>query len=244
MIPTQLTIDGRYNGPPYSGNGGYSCGIIGQYIDGPAEVMLRIPPPLDKLMAVTEDGENLQLLADDTLVAIARPHAFHLDLPEPISIDAASSASKQYIGFDQHHFGTCFVCGPERVAGDGLRIFAGDTNVPNVVAAPWIPSDDLFNDNDQLKPEFFWSAMDCPSYFALLEDKMIPMVLGKMACHIENDIHKGESIVVMAWKIKVDGRKYSSATVLYGADGTLKSYSQNLWIALTEEQIQKISSAD
>jgi len=242
MIPSQLIIDERFNGPPHSGNGGYSCGIIGQYIDGPAEVMLRVPPPLNTVLTVKEE-EDLRLFDEETLVAIARPHVFTLDLPKPISLNAAAGASEHYIGFNQHHFGTCFVCGPKREPADGLRIFAGDTGSPNIVAAPWTPSDDLFDDNDKLRPEYFWSAMDCPSYFALLDGNMIPMVLGKMACHIENDIKKGESVVVMAWKIKIEGRKHYSATVVYGEDGTVKSYSENLWIALTEEQIKKISQA-
>ena len=50
MKPTQFTIDATYNGPPKSGNGGYSCGVLGQFFDGPAEVMLRVPPPLDTEM--------------------------------------------------------------------------------------------------------------------------------------------------------------------------------------------------
>ena len=66
---------------------------------------------------------------------------------------------------------------------------------------------------------------------------MSVLLLGKMACHIVNPIIRHEKIVVMAWKERVEGRKYYAGTVLYGADGTLKSYSQNLWIALKKEQM-------
>ena len=41
-----LVIDDRYNGPPASANGGYACGRIAAFVDGPARVTLRKPPPL------------------------------------------------------------------------------------------------------------------------------------------------------------------------------------------------------
>ena len=136
-----------------------------------------------------------------------------------------------------HHFGTCFVCGPDRNRGDGLRIFTGATQREGVVAGPWLPFDDLFDEQDRLKKIYYWAAMDCPSYFAIVGQKMKVLLLGKMACQILNPIHKGEKIIVMAWKEKEEGRKFYSGTVLYGEDGTVKSYSKNLWIALKEEQI-------
>lgn len=242
MLPSHITISSRFNGPPYSGNGGYSCGILGKYIDGPAEVMLRVPPPLDKSMTLHKEGDQVMMKDGDQVVGIATPKAFDADLPAPISLDEAKTSASRYIAYDHHHFTTCFVCGPGRDQGDGLRIFAGATGAPDVVAAPWTPSDDLFDEEGRLKEEFYWAAMDCPSYFAIVGDTMKVLLLGKMSCHIENEILKGEEIVVMAWKEQSDGRKHHSGTVLYGTDGTLKSYSKNLWIALSEEQMQKIGA--
>ena len=43
-----VIIPSRFNGPPDSGNGGYSCGVLAAFIDGPARVRLHVPPPLDK----------------------------------------------------------------------------------------------------------------------------------------------------------------------------------------------------
>ena len=42
-MSTQVTIPARYNGPPDSGNGGYSCGVLAAFIDGPARVRLHSP---------------------------------------------------------------------------------------------------------------------------------------------------------------------------------------------------------
>ena len=39
-----LTIPSRFNGPAGVGNGGYVCGRIAAYVDGPATVTLRRPP--------------------------------------------------------------------------------------------------------------------------------------------------------------------------------------------------------
>ena len=237
MIPNKLTIDSTYNGPPKSGNGGYSCGILGQFIDGPAEVMLRVPPPLDKEMQVEVRDDKLYLVDGTTTVAEGKALDFEVNFPTPVSYDEAVGCSTKYIGFNDHHFNSCFVCGPNRKVEDGLRIFAGATHQSNVVAAPWQPFDNLFDEQGQLKKVFYWAAMDCPSYFAIVGQKMTVLLLGKMACKIVNPIQMGEKIIVMAWKEKEEGRKFYSGTVLYGEDGTVKSYSKNLWIALKKEQV-------
>ena len=57
---TTLTIARRFNGPPDSGNGGYSCGAFAVATRQDLRVRLRAPPPLDVPMAV-ERGT-----ADDT----------------------------------------------------------------------------------------------------------------------------------------------------------------------------------
>ena len=53
-----LVIASRFCGPPGSGNGGYVCGRIAAYIDGPVIVTLRRPPPLATPMAVDRDSEG------------------------------------------------------------------------------------------------------------------------------------------------------------------------------------------
>ena len=147
MLPTHLTINANYNGPPQSGNGGYSCGVLGQYIDGPAEVMLRVPPPLNKPLQINkQEAGKLLLLDGETIVAEGKPKSFEMALPAPIAYEAAVASSSNYIGYSGHHFDTCFVCGPNRQEGDGLRIFAGTTGQADVVAAPWKPFDALFDE--------------------------------------------------------------------------------------------------
>ncbi|MDX6601905.1 MAG: hypothetical protein QOF13_1107 [Solirubrobacterales bacterium] len=53
-----LSIPQRFNGPLESGNGGYSSGILARRIDGPAEVSLRSPVPLDTRLEIAEDEDG------------------------------------------------------------------------------------------------------------------------------------------------------------------------------------------
>ena len=41
-----LIVERRFCGPLDSGNGGYVCGPIAGFVEGPAEVALRLPQPL------------------------------------------------------------------------------------------------------------------------------------------------------------------------------------------------------
>ena len=70
-----ITIDRRYRGPLHSGNGGYTAGRLAAFVDGPAEVTLRLPPPLDRPLAVAEEDGRVLLLDGEALVAEARPGA-------------------------------------------------------------------------------------------------------------------------------------------------------------------------
>lgn len=45
---TTITISARFDGPPTTGNGGYVCGLVARHVDGPAEVTLWAPPPLER----------------------------------------------------------------------------------------------------------------------------------------------------------------------------------------------------
>ena len=69
-----VTVPSRFNGPPSSGNGGYSCGVVAKALGGPATVSLRRPIPLDQALALRyEDDGKLCAFADDELIVEACP---------------------------------------------------------------------------------------------------------------------------------------------------------------------------
>ncbi|NLD48783.1 MAG: hypothetical protein GX660_16590, partial [Clostridiaceae bacterium] len=52
---SQIIITQQFCGPHNSGNGGYTCGRLASYINGPAEVTLKLPPPLNQALDVVQD---------------------------------------------------------------------------------------------------------------------------------------------------------------------------------------------
>ena len=158
-----LSIARRFRGPRTSANGGYAAGLLAQAVGAPGvEVTLRLPPPLERELAVTRDGERVLLLDGDALVAEARPGDPAVEAPAPPSFDEAVEAGRAVGGWGAPEFDECFVCG-HRAEGDGLEIHAG--LVPGrdgLVATTWIAR--------EVRPEIVWAAIDCPGAYALRGD--------------------------------------------------------------------------
>lgn len=225
-----LRIDSRFRGPPTSGNGGYVAGALAERLGGSdCEVTLRSPPPLDCDLDIKADGEELSLWAGDQLIAVAKPASVELNPPPPPDIESAKAASGRFTGFESHIFPACFVCGPDRAQGDGLRVFAGTWH-EHVVAAPWEPSADLHDQHGEIWPRFVWAALDCPGYFAV-QHRAGPAVLGRIAVHIERMPKRGEALTVSGWPIASEGRKHQAGTALYSGR-ELVATAHATWIGI------------
>jgi hypothetical protein len=225
-----VTIASRFCGPPRSGNGGYCCGLVAAGIEGAVEVTLRRPPPLDQALRV-ERGDTVALHDGDAVVVEARPARLALDVPPPPMFEAAEAMSRRFAGAARHPFPTCFVCGPAREPGDGLRIFPGGAPESGLVGAPWMPDPSLADTDGRVRPEFLWAALDCPGYFAVAAPGE-PAVLGRMTAEVEPAVAPGERCVVVAWSIGRSGRKLQAGTALYDASGTLRGRSLQTWITV------------
>lgn len=217
-------IAARYNGPAGSGNGGYTCGLVAARVGtAGVEVTLRVPPPLERPLRVERDGVQVRVLDRDTVVADAVPATVDIEVPVPVPPEEAKRASGRYAGFERHEFPTCFVCGPARAPGDGLRIFAGPVEGRDgVVAAPWSPAD--------VRPELVWAALDCPGAFASGFGQRGTMLLGRMAGEVVALPGRGERCVVQAWPLGADGRKLYAATALFGERGRLLGRARQTWV--------------
>jgi hypothetical protein len=151
-------------------------------------------------------------------------------VPAPPGYLDALEASRHYSGFVAHAFPGCFVCGPERARGDGLRIFAGAlAGTAGMVAAPWVPDVAVGLDDHKVRPEFMCAALDCPGYFAARTDR-VPMLLGEFTAHIDRRVHVDEPCVIVGWRVSVAGRKYAVGTALFDEDGELCAKARALWI--------------
>jgi hypothetical protein len=214
-----VIIDERFNGPPRSANGGYTCGLLAALVGEPAEITLRSPPPLGT--PLRWDGERLWHA--EQLVAEARRAELHGAVRPPVSFEAAERASGSYPGFEEHDYPTCFVCGPGR--DDGLGLYTGAVEGGrDVFAAPWVVP-------DEVSRVLTWAALDCPGAIGVGWTGRGDWLLGRMAGEVLTVPSPGDRCVVVAWPIGTEGRKGFAGTAVYRGDELL-AHARQTWIAL------------
>lgn len=229
-----IRIERRFRGPPDSGNGGYVCGRLARLADETVRVRLHRPPPLDIVMHAVPCGPGvLELRHGDALIADTAPSELGIGLglavPASPGYEAALHASQRFVGLRRHPFDGCFVCGPRRARGDGLRIFAGHVDGASLVAAPWLPDLSLASAEGKVAPEFMWAALDCPGWSAASLDGRV-MLLGEFTAHVDRCVHVDEPCVIAGWVIRREGRKCEVGTALYDEDGECCARARALWI--------------
>lgn len=225
-----LTVAPRFNGPPDSGNGGYVCGALAVATGLDLRVRLEARAPLQVPLGIERDAATgvCRLHAGEQLIAVGTPDRLRLEVPAPPPYVSAVWASQHYAGFRDHVCADCFVCGPHRRRGDGLRIFPGQLET-GIVAAPWLPPDSLDGGDGKVGVEFHWAALDCPGYFALTP-LWRRMLLGEMHAHVDRRVHVGEACTVIGWKLGVEGRKHFAGTAIFDEDGELCARARATWI--------------
>ena len=230
MSEATLVIETRYQGPPQSGNGGYVCGRLAAFLDGPAAVRLREPPPLEVPLSVERTADGAALVHEGRTIAEARPVELPRQIPAAPTPAQAETAARAYAGFESHWFPSCFVCGPKRKVGDGLRIFAGAVDGADLVASTWTPDASLGDAAGRVRPEFLWAALDCPGGFAFEPPAEGAILLGELAVALDGEVAVGEPCVVVGWETGHDGRKHHTGTALYDASGACRGMGRAIWL--------------
>lgn len=241
---TELLVPGRFCGPPSSGNGGWTAGALAGLIDHAAawptvQVTLRRPPPLDTAMSVTD---GVATAADGSVVASAEVVDRELLPVDPVTTEEAERATASYPGHTTHPFPTCFACGTDREAGDGLRIFPGrvadDVAGRARVAAPWTPHPSVaegYHADGTGEPRASlattWAALDCVGGWAGdLEERL--MVLGRMTARIDTLPVIGEPHVAVGGARGTDGRRTYTAATLLDSVGRVVGVAEHVWFAV------------
>lgn len=219
----EITLLRRFRGPLTSANGGYACGRLASFAPSDVvEVTLRLPPPLDRPLEVSQQGEVTVLTDGDQVIAEARAASLQIEAPPPVSLADAERATERHIRAEAAAFAECFVCGV-RPEDDGLEIYAGPVEGREPLhAAPWVVRESA--------PEIVWAAIDCPGAYAIGLEGRGEVVLGRMTARISRVPDVGERCVAAAWPLGEDGRKLFAGTALFSEDGELLALARQVWI--------------
>jgi hypothetical protein len=225
-----VTVPARFNGPPASGNGGYSCGVVAATLPGPAAVSLRRPVPLDRRLEVRLEGDGkVCAFADGELVVEAVPAAPLAPWDGPaVGLDQARVARSRYDAPAAGVFGHCFVCGRGR--DDGFDIFTGPVAGAELVASPWTPPAWAAGEDGTVLPELVWAALDCPGYFALHSVDKKVAYLAHQQVEILAPIHSGVEYVVVGRPLERSGRKGLAATAVLDREGKVLAHAECLLV--------------
>ncbi|WIM95688.1 hypothetical protein ACTOB_007813 [Actinoplanes oblitus] len=210
-----MRIPARFNGPPGTGNGGWCAGVFAA-AGGAGQVTLRQPPPLETDLEIKDEvvyaGDRViaELGAGDPGPGV-----------DPVPWDTAVAAARDYPGFTAHPFPACFVCGPERAEGDGLRIFPGP--LPDGrMAAPWTAP-------DEVSLPLVWAALDCPGGWTVIRDGLV-FVLGRIAAAVDELPVPGDHYVITSAVKDVTGRKALVDSALHDRGGRRLATARATWI--------------
>jgi hypothetical protein len=227
---TSVTVPARFNGPPSSGQGGYSCALLAELVDGPAAVSLRRPVPLDAALEirVADDG-SARAYDGEKLVIEALPAPPLAPWPGPaVSLAEAREAAQRFSA--PAEFDLCFVCGQARHA-DGFEVLTGPVagGEGDLVASPWTPPAWAADAAGIVRPELVWAALDCPGYFALHGGRRVAY-LARQQSEILGEIRAGETYVAVGRALGRDGRKGTAATAILSTEGDPLAHAELLAI--------------
>ena len=226
-----LSIPRRFNGPLESGNGGYCSGVAASFLEGAAEVSLRRPVPLDTPLAVVRENDgSVRVLDGEALVVEARSAPeLEVEVPPPVSPREARLAAARYRGLTDGLFSRCFVCG--RAREDTFGVFAGAVEDRELVASPWTPPSWTADAAGRVLPGFVWAVLDCPTYFALYMNEALPVsVLARLTARIDAPVVACKEHVVIAWPLKIDGRKRHAGSAVLSPEGEALAVARALLI--------------
>jgi hypothetical protein len=236
-VTEALTIPAFFNGPPSSGNGGYTCGRVAELVDAEvAEVSLRAPPPLETPLEVERDGERILVRDGDTLVAEAAPGELFVDVPDPVPADEVESAQEtgRKRWAEGHPFPTCVVCGPERPDGFGI-VPAALPGRDGLFGASWTPGEASDDGGGRVRSELVWAALDCPTSAPVGNWNAGPaIVLASLTARLGCPVRVGEQHTILSWELGREGRKGWGGAALYDSSGCMTCASRALWIELKE----------
>jgi hypothetical protein len=213
--------------------------MLAAHLDGRVSVSLRRPVPLDTELEVRVERDEARAYVDDELVieAVAASPLATWDAPS-VGVEEARAAAARFTSPAEGTFDHCFVCGRARHE-DGFGVFLGPVEGTDLLAAPWTPPAWSADDDGVVLPEFVWSALDCPGYFATFGSGGELAFLARQQSELLAPIRAGVEYVAVGRPLGRDGRKGFAATAILDPDGTVLAQSEQLLIAPREGMSHK-----
>lgn len=236
-LDDSVIIDPRFQGIPKIALGGYVGGRLARRWSS-AEAFFRRPVPLGRNLRLEErGGQEVGLLDGDEILARVRPSEVEVRVPPVATLEESEVAMRAYPGFNRHLYPNCFTCGPARAEEDGLRIFAGPVAGRELVASSWIPNPGLMGASGDVAREYIWSALDCPSIWALImqepSDSSVRAVSARMAVQQKAPVTPLEPHIVVAWAIGREDRTRTGGAAILTASGELCALARHT-LAVTD----------
>jgi hypothetical protein len=216
---------GPHDGDRATGNGGYVCGLVAAASPPVTtiEIRARDGVPLDRPLVVRAGAVGAEVYDGATLIAREASRRFEALLED---------------GSVRHAFPECFVCGHRRAPGDGMRLFPGPwpgdaAARGHVRVAGWRPDASLLDPAGRLRPEFVWSALDCPGGWALPG----PINTGTLQVEIREPIDGDQELIVMGWReaspagVRPGSRRRYAGSAMLDACGRLLALGAAIWVA-------------
>ena len=233
VLTHEARVPSRFNGPPTSGNGGWTAALLGKEVGSEVEVTLKRPIPMDRDIQVVVRGNSAVLEDRCEEIACARATEVDVDTPDSVSFARAAEARASFAGYRKHPFPGCFVCGTGRCCGDGMCLFTGPIDT-GFVASSWVPEAEFVTSDGTIAPELVVAALDCPGAWALIDRYGIegPFVLGRISYRLDRPVYAGERYVVQGWALGREGRKSTCGTAVYDGSGKVCAVAQATWVEL------------
>lgn len=234
----EITIDRRYEGPPNITQGGYISGRMAVYLDSDTvEVTMRNPTPMGKpLIMDIGTPDRVFLYHGDLLLNEARPAELDLEIPAPVTLEAARKASLRHV--TEMPYPNCFGCGSGRSEDDGLHLRSGPVEGRDLVAIDWIPRAATVGaaEGETVPEPIVWASLECPIARALelggMRESDELILLGRITTRVNALPRVGDPCFFMGWPIERQGRKLEIAGSLNDAAGDILVLSRLTFITL------------
>lgn len=229
-----IRIDGWFQGPTGSGNGGWAAHRFASRLPGTVTTAIRAPVPLDTDLHVrpTDGGWDL---VDPTEVVIlsAAPWAPAFAATASVPLDAARSARARFSELvAEHPVPHCFSCGTHP---DSMRVQAGPIDGDRF-ATDWRVPDWSVDERGEVDGGALWAALDCCSAWWVGFSRE-PRVAYTVQFAVEQvaPLQSGETYALVGWAgdhdPEWDGRKRRAASAAFDRDGHCVARSVSLWVA-------------